>query len=159
MPPLKKRASKGLCLRIVPWKFDPMPGPARTLRTYLLLLLFVALRAFGNLALAWGTKHFPQTLSIHPAPYLEAMLDPFAALGIAMLIFSMFARMALFSVADLSFVLPVTAVGYVLATLLGKFFLEESISPDRWLGTALIFAGAALVGSTPRNTTATGEAK
>jgi drug/metabolite transporter (DMT)-like permease len=123
------------------------------LRTYLLLLLFVALRAFGNLALAWGTKRFPQTLSIHPAPYLQAMLDPFAALGIAMLIFSLFARMALFSVADLSFVLPVTAVGYVLAALLGRFFLAEPVSPERWLGTALIFAGAALVGSTPRNTT------
>jgi drug/metabolite transporter (DMT)-like permease len=130
-----------------------MPGHARTFRTYFLLLLFVALRAFGNLALAWGTKRFPQTLSIHPEPYLLAMLDPFAALGIAMLIFSLFARMALFSVADLSFVLPVTAVGYVLAALLGKFFLAEPVSPGRWLGTALIFAGAALVGSTPRNTT------
>jgi uncharacterized membrane protein len=131
-----------------------MAGHPRTLRTYLLLLLFVGLRAFGNLALAWGTKRFPQTLSIHPAPYLLVMLDPFAALGIAMLIFSLFARMALFSVADLSFVLPVTAVGYVLAALLGRFFLAEPVSGERWLGTALIFAGAALVGSTPRNTTA-----
>jgi uncharacterized membrane protein len=131
-----------------------MPGHPRTFRTYFLLLLFVALRAFGNLALAWGTKRFPQTLSIHPASYLLAMLDPFAALGIAMLIFSLFARMALFSVADLSFVLPVTAVGYVLAALLGRFFLAEPVSGERWLGTALIFAGAALVGSTPRNTTA-----
>ena len=49
--------------------------------------------------------------------------------------------------------LPVTAVGYVLAALLGRFFLAEPVSPERWLGTALIFAGAALVGSTPRNTT------
>jgi len=130
-----------------------MTEPARTFRTYFLLALFVGLRAFGNLALAWGTKHFPQTLSIYPTAYLQAMLDPFAALGIAMLIFSMFTRMALFSVADLSFVLPVTAVGYVLATLLGKFFLSEAVSPDRWLGTGLIFAGAALVSSTPRNTT------
>ena len=119
-----------------------MAAPARTLRTYLLLLLFVALRAFAEIA-----------SSPTPAPYLQAMLDPFAALGIAMLIFSLFARMALFSVADLSFVLPVTAVGYVLAALLGKFFLAEPVSPERWLGTALIFAGAALVGSTPRNTT------
>jgi drug/metabolite transporter (DMT)-like permease len=52
---------------------------------------------------------------------------------------------------------PVTAVGYVLAALLGKFFLAEPVSPERWLGTALIFAGAALVGSTPRNTTAGAE--
>jgi uncharacterized membrane protein len=134
-----------------------MARHAQTLRTYTLLLLFVALRAFGNLALAWGTKRFPQALSLHPMPYLQAMLDPFAALGIAMLIFSLFARMALFSVAELSFVLPVTAIGYVLATLLGKYFLAEPVSPERWLGTMLIFAGAALVGSTPRNTTSGAE--
>ncbi len=130
-----------------------MAENARPWRTYLLLLIFVALRAFGNLALAWGTKHSPQPLSIYPIPYLQAMLDPFAALGILMLISSLFTRIALFSVADLSFVLPVTAVGYVLATLLGKLFLAEPVSGERWLGTALIFAGAALVGSTPRNTT------
>jgi len=53
MPTAKLPASKELCLRIVPWKFTPMPGHARTFRTYFLLLLFVALRAFGNLALAW----------------------------------------------------------------------------------------------------------
>lgn len=126
----------------------------RTLRTYLLLAMFIALRAFGNLALALGTKRFPETLSTKPAAYLAAMIDPFAAAGIVMLILSIFARMAIFSVADLSFVLPVTAIGYVLAALLGHAILAEPVSVARWAGTALIFAGAALVSSTPRNTTA-----
>ena len=87
----------------------------KTIRTYALLLLFVLLRPFGNLSLAWGTKHFPQALSIHPVVYIRAMLDPFVALGIAMLILSLLTRLALLSLADLSFVLPVTAIGYVLA--------------------------------------------
>ena len=125
----------------------------RTLRVYLLLALFVALRAFGNLSLALGTKRFPESLSTHPWSYLAAMADPFAAAGIAMLIVSILARMAIFSVADLSFVLPVTAVGYVLAALLGHAVLSEPVSASRWVGTILIFAGAALVSSTPRNTT------
>jgi drug/metabolite transporter (DMT)-like permease len=125
----------------------------RTYRTYLLLALFVALRAFGNLALAIGTKRFPEALGAHPLAYLAAMIDPFAAAGILMLILSIFARMAVFSVADLSFVLPVTAVGYVLAALLGHAILSEPVSAARWLGTILIFLGAALVSSTPRNTT------
>ena len=77
----------------------------------------------------------------------------FAAAGIAMLILSILARMAIFSVADLSFVLPVTAVGYVLAALLGHVVLSERVTGSRWLGTLLIFAGAALVSLTPRNTT------
>jgi drug/metabolite transporter (DMT)-like permease len=70
-----------------------------------------------------------------------------------MLILAIFARMAIFSVADLSFVLPVTAVGYVLAALLGHIILKEPVSGARWAGAFLIFGGAVLVGSTPKNTT------
>lgn len=131
-----------------------MPAhPNRTLRTYSLLLLFIFLRPVGNLALAWGTKHFPQSLSVDPSVYLRAMLDPFVALGIAMLILSVLTRLALLSLADLSFVLPVTAVGYILATLFGQVFLHESVTAQQWLGTVLIFMGTALVGSTAHNTT------
>jgi drug/metabolite transporter (DMT)-like permease len=75
------------------------------------------------------------------------MLNPFVALGIVMLILSLLTRMALFSLADLSFVLPVTAVGYIIATFLGKTFLHETVTAQRWAGTVLIVLGAALVGS------------
>ena len=130
-----------------------MPLSARAIRTYFLLLTFLALRAFGNLCLAWGTKHLPETLAGDPLVYLRSMLDPAIALGIVMLILALLVRLALLSVADLSFVLPMTAVGYVLAALLGRFFLHEVVSPQRWLAVALIFAGTALVSSTPQNTT------
>jgi drug/metabolite transporter (DMT)-like permease len=123
------------------------------LRAYGLLLAFLALRAFGNLALAWGTKHLPQGLSANPVSYGLALLNPFVILAIAMLILALLVRMALLSVADLSFVLPMTAVGYVIAAVLGKVFLHEDVSMPRWLGVLLIFAGAALVGSTSQKTT------
>jgi uncharacterized membrane protein len=70
-----------------------------------------------------------------------------------MLILALLVRMALLSVADLSFVLPMTAVGYVIAAVFGKLFLHEEVSVQRWLGVLLIFAGAALVGSTSQKTT------
>src|SRR5215469_11087113 len=98
--------------------------PAKA-RTYSVVTLFIALKAAGNLSLAWGMKHFPQTMSASPLPYLRAMLNPFVAGGIAALIVALLTRMALFSLADLSFVLPVTAVGYILAAILGKTFLHE----------------------------------
>jgi len=122
-------------------------------RTYSLLLLFIFLRPLGNLSLAWGTKHFPQTLSLNPAVYLLAMVDPFVALGISMLILSLLTRLALLSLADLSFVLPVTSIGYVLAALFGRLFLHEAVTGQQWLGTVLIFMGTGLVGSTTQNTT------
>lgn len=123
------------------------------MKTYSLLAAFVVLRAFGNLALAFGTKHFSESLALNPLSYLRAMLSPFVAAGVAMLILAMLLRMAVLGLADLSFVLPLTAIGYVFAALLGRFILHEQVSPQRWLGTALIFIGVAVVGSTPRNTT------
>jgi uncharacterized membrane protein len=77
------------------------------------------------------------------------------ALGISLLILWLLSHMALLSWADLSYVLPVTSVGYVLAPLTGYLFLHEHISPARWIGIALIMAGVTLVARThPRSTTA-----
>lgn len=82
-------------------------------------------------------------------------LSPMLLLGVALLIFWTLARMALLSWADLSFVLPVTSVGYAFTALLGHWFLNEPIGDKRWLGIALITAGAFFVGrSTPSSTPA-----
>ena len=123
------------------------PKSAAALKVWTTLFLFIALKAAGNLAMAWGMKH--STAS----PFFLALLDRFVILGILALILSIFVRMALLSFADLSYVLPVTAIGYVLAALLGRTFLHETVSPQRWAGTGLIFIGAALVGSTAHSTT------
>jgi uncharacterized membrane protein len=56
--------------------------------------------------------------------------------------------MALLSLADLSLVLPLTATGYILSALLGKFLLSEQVTLERWLGVLLIFLGTVVVGST-----------
>jgi len=124
-----------------------------TLKTWSVLLFFLALKAAGNSWMAWGMKHIPERMSMDPALYIHAMLNPFVAMGIVALILALLTRMALFSLADLSYVLPVTAIGYVIAVFLGKVFLHEAVTPQRWMGTLLIFGGAVLVGTTSRNTT------
>jgi uncharacterized membrane protein len=126
---------------------------ATALKTWSVLLFFLALKAAGNSWMAWGMKQIPERMSMDPALYMRAMLNPFVAMGIVALILALLTRMALFSLADLSYVLPVTAVGYVIAVLLGKVFLHEAVTPQRWMGTLLIFGGAVLVGTTSRNTT------
>lgn len=92
-------------------------------------------------------------LGFNPFGYLRAVLNPFILAGMIMLMASLLTRMALFSVADLSFVLPMTSIGYVVAVGFGKVFLHEHVSTARWIGAFLIFAATALVGSTPQNTT------
>jgi drug/metabolite transporter (DMT)-like permease len=122
-------------------------------RTFLLVAAVVLLNAFGDLSLTWGLRHIPQTLAANPLHYVEAMLNPFVAAGITMLILWLLTRMALMSWADLSFVLPVTSIGYVVVALLGRFLLHEHVSAGRWLGILLILCGAILVGSSSHERT------
>ena len=85
--------------------------------------------------------------------FLSALMNPFVILGIALLIFWTLTRITLLSLADLSYVLPVTSIGYVLTALAGWMFLHESIPLPRAMGIALITAGSMLVGRTaPKDT-------
>ena len=130
---------------------------SKLFRAYRLLAAVLLLRPLGNLCLAWGMKHFSAVLSINPFVYLRALMNPFVALGIAALVLSLLTRMALLSLADLSFVLPLTASGYIVSTFFGKFFLSEQVTSGGWLGTLLIFAGSALVSFTSQKTSAPGK--
>lgn len=129
----------------------PARSPALA-RVVAVLSLFILAKASGNLSLAWGMKHLPQSMSADPVPYVRAMFDPFVAAGVAALILSVLLRLALLSLADLSYVLPVTAIGYVIAAFLGKTFLHETVSGQRWMGIGLIVIGALVVGSTTHTT-------
>ncbi len=89
-----------------------------------------------------------------PADYITVLFRPMVSLGVLLLILWLASRMALLSWADLSYILPVTSVGYILVALAGRFLLNEQISDRRWLGIALIMAGVALVsgGTAPQTT-------
>jgi len=108
--------------------------------------LVILSNAFGNFSLTWGMKHRAEALTLSPLSYIQAIFSPWVALGITLLILWMLSRMVLLSWSDLSYVLPVTALGYVANALLGRFFLSEQIDPQRWAGTLLIVAGTTLVG-------------
>ena len=118
------------------------------------LVIFVTLlKPLSNLFLAWGMRHFPSTVSTNPLFYVNAVLDPLVATGVGMQIIWLLARMSLLSIADLSFVLPVTAAGYGITTLLGRIFLHEQVSASRWWGVILISLGTGLAAGTAGDTT------
>jgi drug/metabolite transporter (DMT)-like permease len=112
------------------------------LKSWLCAILVVCSNVFGNFAMKRGMP--PQLDS--PVEYITALFRPWVALGVVLLIVWMMSRMALLSWADLSYVLPVTSIGYVLVAIAGKVLLHEQITPRRWAGIALIMAGVALVG-------------
>lgn len=81
-----------------------------------------------------------------PVALLAAIFNPFVLLGITLLISWLLARMAMLSWADLTYVLPVTAFGYVISAALGGIFQNETITSARWAGILLIVAGTVVVG-------------
>ena len=125
----------------------PASKACRRKRVAMLTLLVILLNPLGNLALAWGMKHIAGTVSLNPMGYVHALFNPFTAMGVALLILWLLTRMALMSWADLSFILPVTAVGYALSALFGQVFLDEKVSRTHWIGILLIVLGAALAGT------------
>lgn len=48
--------------------------------------------------------------------------------------------------ADLSFVLPITALSYLLGAFLARSYLGETVTPTRWIGAAVITLGVVIVG-------------
>src|ERR1700678_1413786 len=70
------------------------------LKTYLVLLFFLALKAAGNSAMAWGMKQVPERMSMNPALYLRAMLTPLVAVGVVAPALALLTRMAWFSLAN-----------------------------------------------------------
>ena len=103
--------------------------------------------------LSVGMRQVGRTLSPSPIPYLAALLNPSVALGVCLLAIWLIANLSLLSWADLSYVLPVTAIAYVLSAVAGHFVLGERVSLVRWCGVLSITAGAILVGRTKPTTT------
>jgi uncharacterized membrane protein len=110
-------------------------------KTWICAILVVCSNVFGNFFLKLG---MPAELP-SPLAYITVLFRPTVALGVALLIVWMLSRMALLSWADLSYVLPVTSIGYVLVAIVGRMLLHEQITSRRWGGILLIMAGVALV--------------
>ncbi len=87
-----------------------------------------------------------------PLSFVLVVFNPWVLVGITLLAGWVLSRMALLSWADLSYVIPVTSVGFVLNAVMGAVFLGEAISSLRWLGTLCIVGGTVLVGLTAPKT-------
>lgn len=136
----------------------PVARTARALRikTFVVLALAVIAGALGNLFLSRGMKlvgDFGSTPGEWLAAFVRAFSIAQVRLGIACLIGFFLLYLATLSWADLSFVMPSSAVGYIVVALLAYFVVGERITVLRWTGTVAISLGVLLVGGTPPRTT------
>ncbi len=135
-----------------------MPSSRNLLaKTIPLLILVPIFGSLGNVLLGKGMRGMGEIpdLSIPSlAAYLLKILSSgWIWLGIGSLLIFFISYMLVLSWADYSYVMPVTAVGYVLAPLLAHLLLGEVVPGARWAGAVFIFLGVVLVGRTPPSTT------
>jgi drug/metabolite transporter (DMT)-like permease len=121
-------------------------------RKYLVLLSVIIFGSIGDVLLARGMRDIGQ-LSVSQIPHLiPALLNPWILLGIGCLLIFFTSYSTALSWADLTFVLPATAIGYVVLALLSQYFLHEQISWQRWIGILLIVVGVGFVAGGPSRT-------
>ena len=135
---------------------NPLPFQSALLagrrQTHGLVFTAIVTQVIGNAALSRGMHEMGSVVSLSPLPYLRALLNPWVAAGVLILALWMLSNLTLLSRADLSYVLPVTSMSYVLIALMGRFVLHERVDTIRWAGILVITLGVALVGRTPTRT-------
>ena len=124
-----------------------------TLQQYLILAFVSVSVPLGDASLSRGMKSMPPISAAHPLTLIGAVFTPWIAVGILLLIGYFASYLTALSWADLTYVMPATALGNVFVALLAHFWLHESISWMRWAGVVLITLGVGFVANGPANTT------
>jgi drug/metabolite transporter (DMT)-like permease len=118
-------------------------------RKYLVLAGVTVFAVAGDSMLSHGMKQVGAISLHHLQGVLFAVANPWVGLGILFLLAFFATYMTALSWADLTYVMPATALGYVLLALVARFVLHEHISPLRWLGIVLITSGVGFVAGGP----------
>ena len=116
-----------------------------TPRKYLVLLAIVVFASFGDISLSHGMKRVGAISGARWTELFAAVLNPWVALGIVLLLGFFAAYLSALSWSDLTYVLPATSLGYVLLALLSVWLLGEKVSFSRWIGILLVSSGVGIV--------------
>jgi len=124
-----------------------------TFRRYLVIAFICISGAIGDFCLKLGMSRVPPITMSHLDRTIVAVFQPLVLLGIILLIGFFSAYLTALSWADLTYVLPATAVGYIVIALLSRLVLHEQITGYRWAGILLIAGGVGFVTRGPAKTT------
>lgn len=119
------------------------------MREALLLFFVVCAGTGGELCVTRAMKRVGEVKDFRPHPIARAILSaiklPWMWLGISLMALAFFSLLALLSIENVSFVVPVTALSYAAGALGGIVFLGERVSSRRWFGVLLVCLGVTLV--------------
>ncbi len=103
----------------------------------------------GEIAITHGMKATGEPAKLRPMAVLQflgrALRNGWFWAGVPLMAISFYSLLLLLSWEPISFVIPASALSYVVGTFGAKYILGEEISVARWAGVILVCAGVALV--------------
>jgi drug/metabolite transporter (DMT)-like permease len=117
--------------------------------TILLLAVLICGSTFGEIAMTYGMKATGEPARLRPKALLiflaRAVRNGWFWVAIPLMALSFYALLVLLSWEPISFVIPASALSYVVGTLGAKYILKEDVNAARWTGVILVCLGVALV--------------
>jgi len=119
------------------------------MKIWIAIIVLVLVDSLGTLLIARGMKQVGEISTLQPRKLLgiarRLVKNHLLWIGFLFQASTFFLFLTLLSWANLSLVIPMASLGYVVNILGAQFFLKEKVTKERWLGTLLICAGVALV--------------
>jgi drug/metabolite transporter (DMT)-like permease len=118
-------------------------------KTFIVIFLATLSAAVGEALLSYGMRRNGQIDLTRLSQWVDLILsvvrNPYVFLGVVFLAVFFFLYLAALSWADLSFIMPLTAMSFFFAALLAKFILREDVTWLRWVGTIIIIIGITII--------------
>ena len=128
------------------------------MKTIVVIFFAILAQVLGDVCLTKGAKTVGEINTLDPGKLLATGVQLFTShwiwLGIGILLVFYLLNLVALSWADLTYVIPVSAFGYVLNAIMAKYLLGEHIPLLRWIGTTVIFVGVTMVSLTEQRTAA-----
>jgi multidrug transporter EmrE-like cation transporter len=103
----------------------------------------------GEIAITRGMKATGEPERLRPKELLrflgKALCSGWFWAGVPLMALSFYALLVLLSWEPISFVIPASALSYVVGAFGAKYILGEDVSVARWIGVVFVCAGVALV--------------
>ena len=119
------------------------------IRLVLVLAVLIFGSTGGEIAITHGMKEVGEPARLRPRPLLvflrRALRNGWFWAGLPLMALSFYSLLVLLSWQPISFVIPASALSYVVGTFGAKYILGEEVSPARWMGVVMVCAGVTLV--------------
>jgi drug/metabolite transporter (DMT)-like permease len=116
---------------------------------FIFLFVIVAAGTGGELCVSRAMKAVGEVHDFRPVALMQFVLRAVRVawmwIGIVMMALAFFALLAMLSMENVSFVVPVTALSYAAGAIGATVFLRERISKQRWIGVLIVCIGVTVV--------------